>query len=173
MRKWAKTAFKITQPNTRGHQHLSLVCTYHKIINQQRINTSQQQKNAWPCDHTSEIKLRAGIQIAEELFLLCCQLVYHKTQHYTCSPLWHRGFRIHWIFHLNKATWVWLEALWNRWCWAPANLSKSHWRILETLPQFHQNRKKKPFAYMQTQEHMEQKDPWKRTETQQRYTLPE
>lgn len=48
MRKWAKRAFKITQPNTRGHQYLSLVCTYHKIINQQRINLSQQQKNAWP-----------------------------------------------------------------------------------------------------------------------------
>lgn len=168
MIKWPKRAFKITQFNTTGHQYLSLVCTYHKIINQQRIH---EPTNRWMhdhSDHTSEIKLRAGIQIAKELFLLCCQLVYHKTQHYTCSPLWHRGFRIHWIFHLNKAKWVWLEPLWSQRCWGPANLSTSHWKILQTLSQFHQNRKKNPYTYLQTQEHMEQKDSWKRTEAQHR-----
>lgn len=66
MIKWPKRAFKTTQPNTTGHQYLSLVCAYHKIINQQRINMSQPTEGMRDhSDHTSEIKLRAGIQIAE------------------------------------------------------------------------------------------------------------
>lgn len=88
MIQWPRRAFKITQPNTTGHQYLSLVCTYHKVINQQRINTSQPTEDCMTTAITQvKIKMRAGIQIAEELFLLCCQLVYHKTQHYTRSPL--------------------------------------------------------------------------------------
>lgn len=66
MIQWPKRSFKITQPNTTGHQYLSLVCTYHKVINQQRINTSQPTEECMTTAITQvKIKMRAGIQIAE------------------------------------------------------------------------------------------------------------
>lgn len=80
MIKWPKRAFKITQPNTTGHQYLSLVCTYHKIINQQRINTSQPTEE---CMTTAISQVKLNWELGFKLLksYSCCVANWSTTRH--------------------------------------------------------------------------------------------
>lgn len=138
MIQWPKRSFKITQPNTTGHQYLSLVCTYHKVINQQRINTSQPTEECMTTAITQvKIKMRAGIQIAEVIPAVLPTGLPQDTALHLLTTLTQRIQN-----SLNIPSEQGQVSLTGTTEVGSGNLSTSLWRILETLSQFQQNRKK-------------------------------
>lgn len=168
MIKWPKRAFKITQPNTTGHQYLSLVCTYHKIINQQRINTSQPTEE---CMTTAISQVKLNWELGFKLLksYSCCVANWSTTRH-----------SITLAHHSDTEDSEFIEySIWTR----PSESYRTALKlvVLSTCKPKHQSLEnsrntvsisskieKKPYTYLQTQEHMEQKDPWKGTEAQHR-----